>query len=452
MIIIITRMLPLIDQLGFSLENIVNTASIHINGDEHAKIKTIEDTKKKYFKKVSRFLYRVMSVNHLSPETLYTFNISPDKKLIWAVMLHEKKFTGEVHRVPKIIQKNINKAINGKSSKSELYKDQHGTWISAYAPITNKEGEVVGILEADYKADVFINRLRAHMFDIIIKISLILSLALLIAILLIVRIFKPIKELVEAAKSIEQGEYNIQISVNRKDEFGTLQHMFIRMSSKLKERFYMLKYISQHTIDMIKKVHTHELHEEGELRTVVIFFSDIRGFTKYSSVRTPEVIIAMLNIILGVQSDIISKYNGHIDKFVGDEVVATFEGEHSVKNALLSAIEIHQAIQKLSDDKVLDSNLTVGIGISKGEVVFGNIGSSERKDFTMIGSEVNLTSRLCSYAKGGEIIISAIVLFYLRQSILSKEYTAIDHGKATLKGFPDPIPVYLIVKKDNLPV
>ena len=92
----------------------------------------------------------------------------------------------------------------------------------------------------------------------------------------------------------------------------------------------MLKYISEHTKMMIQKRVNNEIDDKVGYNQVVIMFSDIRGFTEYSSTRSPQKVVNMLNFILGAQIDVINEFDGHIDKFIGDEIMAIFEGDHKV--------------------------------------------------------------------------------------------------------------------------
>ena len=425
------------------LLSIVQTASLNIKGDDHNKINSLDDVSKKPFQKITKYLKKVMMLNHLTPETLYTFKINPDKELIWCVMLHKKPFVGEMYKQSEYTKKIIQKVIEGKAQTTDIYKDQHGHWISAYAPIKDKNNKVVGILEADFKLETFLKQNRKEFYQLL-ETQVVIAILSIITLLFFTRkIIKPIKALKKASRLIANGNYNIDITINRKDEFGELQQSFIQMAKSLEERFHMLKYISPHTLDMIQRVLKNEINEKGERRNTVILFSDIRGFTNYSSTRTPEEIIHMLNHILGLQSSIIEKYNGDIDKFVGDEIVAVFNGEYAIVNAIEASIAMHIAINTCT---IINSLIQVGIGISLGEVVFGNIGGENRKDFTIIGSEVNLTSRLCSQANAGQTIVSTNVITELETLNKKNDYIFSEEGFVNLKGFKDPIQVYAINK------
>src|SRR6185295_10812067 len=110
-----------------------------------------------------------------------------------------------------------------------------------------------------------------------------------------------------------------------------------------------------------------------------------------------EETVAMLNACLSLQAEKVKKFRGDIDKFVGDCVVALFTGEDMELNAIRCAVETHRGLEGLNATKAYNPPIRVGIGIVTGEVILGSIGSDDRLDFTVIGSNVNLCSRLCSH-------------------------------------------------------
>ena len=102
----------------------------------------------------------------------------------------------------------------------------------------------------------------------------------------------------------------------------------------------------------------------------------------------------MVNTILSRQAEIVKKFGGDIDKFVGDELVAIFEGPSMVRDAVHCAIEIQRKIKSMAAE--LGEEIGIGIGINTGEMVMGAMGSEHRMDYTVIGDSVNLGARLCS--------------------------------------------------------
>ncbi len=150
----------------------------------------------------------------------------------------------------------------------------------------------------------------------------------------------------------------------------------------------------------------------GEKRPVVIFFSDIRGFTPMSEKMNPDEISALLGEYFTEMVEIIFEHSGTLDKFIGDAIMAIWGApiahEDDANRAISAAIEMQQVLAELNKKWAAQGRqpVNIGIGINYGEVFAGNIGSERRLEYTVIGDAVNTASRLCSKAGPGEIIIS----------------------------------------------
>lgn len=250
----------------------------------------------------------------------------------------------------------------------------------------------------------------------------------------------PVKKLVQGIHRIGAGDFSYRIEVESADEIGMLAAAYNDMSAGLKERVEMEKFVSSSTLDMIKRSHEDGVQLGGERKIVTVLFSDIRGFTAFSEKVDPEEVIGMLNLYLSKQAKLVLKFNGVIDKYVGDELVAVFEGENMVDNAVLCAVEIQKEMTILHQQ--LDQKVRIGIGINSGLVVMGNMGSEERMDYTVLGSNVNLGARLCSMAEGGQIILSESSQRLMKIKIKNRPLPPI-----RVKGVENPVPIYEIVRE-----
>lgn len=160
----------------------------------------------------------------------------------------------------------------------------------------------------------------------------------------------------------------------------------------------------------------HEVYIGGKKKTATVFFSDLRGFTSFTETHDPDKVVEVLNEYLSVSTKIIDKYKGRVNKYIGDAVMAVFEEPPKYADyldcdkAVMASLEIRDnfermlSVWKAKIDPLMSIGL--GIGLARGVVISGNIGSSERMEHTVIGDKVNFASRLCSTAKNGEIIIS----------------------------------------------
>ncbi len=229
-------------------------------------------------------------------------------------------------------------------------------------------------------------------------------------------LIRRIKLLNEATKEASQGKLDT-VPVKGSDEIAELTHSYNEMILGLRERLLMSRYVSQSTIGLIRQKRMEDIDLGGSREHLCIFFSDIRGFTKFSELHDAQKVVIYLNHLLNMQVQLIREYGGDIDKFVGDEVMAIFKGEEKEARAIEAAIAVQRCMSQLVSEDTLFSELRVGIGINTGEVVVGNIGSRDRMDYTAIGDVVNTAARLCGAAKAGEIIVTEDVKTKLPESI-----------------------------------
>ena len=181
----------------------------------------------------------------------------------------------------------------------------------------------------------------------------------------------------------------------------------------------------------------------GEKRVVTILLADLRGFTAVAERLSPEDVVTVINNYLGVMADVITHYQGTIDEILGDAVLALFGAPVSrpddARRAAACAIAMQQAMKRVNDINRRQGlpEVTMGIGLNTGEVVVGNLGSQKRTKYGVVGSPVNVASRIESYTVGGQILASEATLQSAGPDVMAE-------GRLTLeaKGVKDPITVY----------
>ncbi|MCK4667238.1 FHA domain-containing protein [Candidatus Dependentiae bacterium] len=182
----------------------------------------------------------------------------------------------------------------------------------------------------------------------------------------------------------------------------------IRKEEKIKNK--LSRYLSTNVVDSI--IQGQEIQLGGEIKMITTLFSDIRGFTTMSEKMEPEEVVALLNEYFSIMTDIIFKYEGTLDKFIGDCIMAVFGApfrhEDDPMRAIKTSIEMRDATIKLNAKwkKMGRRSIGVGIGINTGEAIAGNIGSLQRMDYTVISDAVNLAERLEANAPAEKIYIS----------------------------------------------
>ncbi len=253
------------------------------------------------------------------------------------------------------------------------------------------------------------------------------------------RISKPILKISAVTQAVSKGDLQVRVEgVNAKDEIGDLANRVNEMIQGLLERFNLEKFVSGGTIAAVKGATSTGVRLGGERRKVTVFFSDIRGFTAFSERVEPEVVVEMLNTYLRHQAYIVKKYNGDIDKYVGDELVAVFQGPDMAVNAVRCGTEIQEKMRHLTEERP-EWNIAIGIGINTGDVVMGAMGSEDRMDYTILGDTVNLGARLCSAADRGRTIISESTYQEVRH-LTDIDLVALD--PIQVKGKVAPIQIY----------
>lgn len=234
---------------------------------------------------------------------------------------------------------------------------------------------------------------------------------------------------------------------------STLTRYATEGREKRRYRRTLTKYISPQLVETILQDFSWE-SLRAEKRTLTVLFSDIRGFTSISEKLPPEIVIKTLNEHLNIMVSVIFKNHGTLDKFVGDCVMAYWGAPLAQPNhaelAARAALEMIEGLEKLNQKWQSEGRptLKIGVGINTGEMLFGNIGSEQRMDFTVIGDSVNLGSRLESATKelGAYIVISDATYQQIRDLAEVRPL-----GEISVKGKERKIVVYeLLGMKDSI--
>ena len=222
---------------------------------------------------------------------------------------------------------------------------------------------------------------------------------------------RPVRELVAATGRVAEGDYEAEVSVRTHDEIGTLANAFNDMTRGLllRERYrsVLSKVVSQ---DVAEELMKGEVELGGENRDVSVIFADVRGFTSLTEGMEPQEVIRLLNECMEHLSRAVDVEGGVVDKFIGDAVMAVFGAparqEDHARRAVSAAVRMRDGMQQFNALRAERGQhpIGLGIGINSGEAVAGNMGSTDRLNYTVLGATVNLASRLCSQASAGEIL------------------------------------------------
>ena len=183
----------------------------------------------------------------------------------------------------------------------------------------------------------------------------------------------------------------------------------------------------------------------GELRNVCVMFLDIRNFSSYAAGERPEAVMAYLNTLFGFMIDIVNEHQGIVNKFLGDGFMAVFgapiDDAERCAHAVGASLEILERLDRLNAAGTIHPT-RVGIGLHMGEAVTGNVGSSQRKEYTIIGDVVNMASRLEQATK--EFQARLLISEAVRRSLAGAMTGIEDLGPVELKGQPNPAHVFKV--------
>jgi len=186
------------------------------------------------------------------------------------------------------------------------------------------------------------------------------------------------------------------------------------------------------------------LGTEPQRKLLTVVFTDIRGFSSLTDSLEPEELFQLLSRYFSVMIDIVHQYDGTLNKIIGDGLLVFFGDpipmeDHAVR-AVKMAVQMQQTVKRLKQEwDHYGHDLGVGIGINTGYVTVGNVGSDIHRDYTIIGNQVNVASRLENLAKAGEILISRRTLSLLDDASAMKEV-----GDIQVKGIHNPVKTYRI--------
>jgi adenylate cyclase len=203
------------------------------------------------------------------------------------------------------------------------------------------------------------------------------------------------------------------------------------------------RYVSASVVDAIIQ-DPKRLELGGERRRMSVFFSDIRGFTTLAEGMSPEKLVKLLNAYLDRMTDLVFSHGGVLDKYIGDAVMAfwnaPFDQPDHARRAAATAIAMREALAEMNASHAFGkADLKIGVGINTGDMVVGNIGGHQRFDYTVIGDNVNLASRVEGLTKeyGVEILLTEATAIEAGSEILSRRLDLV-----VVKGKTEPVAVY----------
>jgi adenylate cyclase len=276
------------------------------------------------------------------------------------------------------------------------------------------------------------------------------SLAIFFIFLFSMTLTSPIEKLAEMIHLVSKGNFDVKArsQVKSKDEVGDLAEAFDHMTEGLKERDKVKSLFSKfHGSSVAEDLINKDIGVGGQTKDVVIFFSDIRGFTSFSEKRSPEEVVEMLNEYFGCMVKIINSHGGVVDKFIGDAIMAVWGAPQSspkdAHNAVKACLEMRKALESLNETRIARGQppISIGMGLHAGKAISGTIGSDERMEYTVIGNTVNTASRVEASTKafGSDLLVTDSVI-----ELVGEDFKTELAGAAEVKGRSEALKMYKV--------
>jgi adenylate cyclase len=255
----------------------------------------------------------------------------------------------------------------------------------------------------------------------------------------------PVVSVRDALSRVEKGDLDVEVPVYDGSEVGLLQAGFNRMVEGLRERRRIREVLGAYVDhDVAEHILEEGVSLEGEEVEVTLMFLDVRDFTAWAERTDPREVVEGLNGLFELVVPMVHERRGHIDKFVGDGLLAVFgaprrDDEHA-DQALGAALEIDRAVR---DDGAGD--LQIGIGLNSGRVVAGNVGGGGRLEFSVIGDTVNVAARIEAATRetGDPILLSEHTVAALRRDEVELE----ERPDVELRGKSERVRLYAVARR-----
>jgi adenylate cyclase len=381
-------------------------------------------------------------------------DIAENKQVIYALITDQKdviKAHNRIDMVNKIYSPPDNILFLKEDNKvkvSSFIRDREEILLFE-EPITYQKLRV-GEVHLAISQKKILENIHDAKISILVLTAFITLLGIMLSLALSMYFSRPIRKLGESIKALAMDDFDHRVAVNRNDELGDLSSAFNRMAEdlalkdKIKDSFG--QYVTPEIVDMILENPDNQWMKGLRVEATVLFV-DIRGFTGLAEEKEPETVIEMLNDHFTRITDIVIRHGGHLNKFVGDEAMIVFgtpaPNLQHAEAAVRAALDIQEEIARIDrKEKMRDVSFEVGIGINSGEIVAGNLGSPKRMEYTVIGDNVNVASRLTSLAKAGEILISKQTYESIEDN---SRFKVTKRGKVPVKGKKVGITIYNVL-------
>ncbi|HYY74604.1 MAG TPA: adenylate/guanylate cyclase domain-containing protein, partial [Solirubrobacterales bacterium] len=275
--------------------------------------------------------------------------------------------------------------------------------------------------------------------DVLVAVAVATTISLELTVLFSKSILRPIADLQRATEAVRQGRYDASMPVTTGDELGELAASFNQMVQGLAERERIREAFGTYLDSAVAEYILSEgFSEEGIELEVSILLCDVRDFTSFARSAEAKEVVARLNELFEVVVPIVNRHGGHVDKFVGDGLLAVFGAPEPYPDHAGRAVRAACEMARFVNDGG-GGPLTIGVGVNTGRVIAGSIGGGGRLNFSVIGDAVNVVSRVEAATRevGEDVLITEATARQLGPGI-----EAVSCGEHALKGIAEPLALY----------
>jgi class 3 adenylate cyclase len=275
--------------------------------------------------------------------------------------------------------------------------------------------------------------------DVVVAVAVATTISLELTVLFTKSILRPIADLQRATEAVRQGRYDVSVPVTTGDELGELAVSFNLMVEGLAERERLREAFGTYLDRSVAEYILSEgFSEDGVELEVSVLFCDVRDFTRFAAGADAKEVVAKLNELFEIVVPIVTRHGGHIDKFVGDGLLAVFGApEPYPDHADRAARAACEMATKVNSDE--GPPYKIGVGVNSGRVVAGSIGGAGRLNFSVIGDAVNVAARVEAATRelDADVLITEATTGKLGSGI---EVEAC--GERDLRGIDEPVALF----------
>lgn len=342
----------------------------------------------------------------------------------------------------------------GDHAKTTTYAGSNGVAMVGTVRIMASQGWAVAVERPEAEAFGALTTARRAFWLAALGLALV---ALVVGALLARRTTSPIASLVELTRAYGRREFMRRSAVRSGDELEELGDSLGKMADDLSSseaeirrraaiEAGLARYLPAEVASAVGDG-TGSLALGGRRVPVTVVFADAAAFTSFAEKTSPELVVALLNELFTVLTEVVFRHGGMVDKFMGDCIMAVFgardgaQGDH-VTRALAAAEDMHRFVEASAPrwKREYDYDLRLGIGLSTGDALVGNLGSEARMEFTAVGDSVNVAARLETLARPGQTLVTVEVM---REAGDAFQFHSL--GMHSVRGKAQPVEVLEVV-------